>query len=284
MYVRPRGATVSTAQNQWPPIGQLFVERGYVTPAQLESALAEQQETGERLGEILVKHGYIERLDLASALSTQWSWKDELPGSTASPVTSAPALEESVEPEAVEAPSEDVPLVPHQETPIAQIEWSAAPELHEETPIAEIQWSAPPELTFEGALESALPVTNLPPAYSSADEAAPESAPTFADLDDGANTSVRTEDFDELAGRVSGLEEQERLLQELQARLREAHEHLAAGEARLGALEAILAELSQAYAALNARLDAQTREIEDLRRVSAEQTMRITTAARALLG
>jgi uncharacterized coiled-coil protein SlyX len=254
---------LSTAQNQWPQIGQLFVERGYVTPAQLESALAEQQETGERLGEILVKHGYIERLDLASALSTQWSWKDELPGSTASPVTSAPPPEESVEPESVEAPPEYVPLVPYVETPITQIDWSAAPELHEETPIAEIQWSAPPELTFD----------------------APASASTFADLNgDGVTPPVRTEDFDALAGRVSGLEEQERLLQELQARLREAHEHLAAGEARLGALEAILAELSQAYAALNARLDAQTREIEDLRRVSAEQTMRITTAARALLG
>ena len=66
-------------------------------------------------------------------------------------------------------------------------------------------------------------------------------------------------------------------------RLRETHGHLAAGEARLGSLEAILADLSQAYAALNARLDTQTREIEDLRRVVADQSIRLANAASALL-
>ena len=53
--------------------------------------------------------------------------------------------------------------------------------------------------------------------------------------------------------------------------------------ARLGALEAILAEFSQAYARLNARLDAQTRELEELRRVTTDQATRITSAGRALL-
>src|SRR5712691_3638916 len=69
----PSGPTVSTAQNPWPPIGQLFFERGRVTSAELESALAEQRRTGERLGEILVKRGRISRIELAGALSTQWS-------------------------------------------------------------------------------------------------------------------------------------------------------------------------------------------------------------------
>ena len=51
----------------------------------------------------------------------------------------------------------------------------------------------------------------------------------------------------------------------------------------IGSLDSILAELSKAYAALNARLDAQTREIEDLRRVVADQSTRLASAARALL-
>jgi uncharacterized coiled-coil protein SlyX len=60
-------------------------------------------------------------------------------------------------------------------------------------------------------------------------------------------------------------------------------EHLAIGDARIGSLEVMLAELSQAYANVNVRLDAQSREIEELRRVIAEQATRIAAAGRALL-
>jgi chromosome segregation ATPase len=108
--------------------------------------------------------------------------------------------------------------------------------------------------------------------------------PAAEDVGEPAPLPVGTEAFAALAGRVSGLEDQDNLLRELRTHLRETREQLVAGEARLGALEAILAEFSQTYAALNARLDAQTRDLDDLRRITAEQATRITTAGRALLG
>ncbi len=105
--------------------------------------------------------------------------------------------------------------------------------------------------------------------------------PAAEDVGEPAPLPVGTEAFAALAGRVSGLEDQDNLLRELRTHLRETREQLVAGEARLGALEAILAEFSQTYAA---RLDAQTRDLDDLRRITAEQATRITTAGRALLG
>ena len=108
---RLRGSTMSAAQNPWPHIGQLFVEEGYLTSAQLEAALAEQRRSGERLGEILIERGYITRIHLAGALSKQWSWKGEIPSSIEPPAAPMQLVEESVEPEPVAAAPEFV-LVP----------------------------------------------------------------------------------------------------------------------------------------------------------------------------
>ena len=55
------------------PIGEIFVDLGFVTADQLESALAQQTQSGARIGEILVEQGSMSRLDLASALVEQWS-------------------------------------------------------------------------------------------------------------------------------------------------------------------------------------------------------------------
>ena len=55
------------------PIGEIFVERGFVTDEQLRSAVELQLKTGQRLGEVLVEQGVLSRLDLASALAEQWS-------------------------------------------------------------------------------------------------------------------------------------------------------------------------------------------------------------------
>ena len=55
------------------PIGEIFVDLGFVTADQLESALAQQAQSGARIGEILVEQGSLSRLDLASALVEQWS-------------------------------------------------------------------------------------------------------------------------------------------------------------------------------------------------------------------
>ena len=53
------------------PIGSLFVEKGFVTQDQLDDALREQKESGQRLGEILVERGHISRIDLASVIGSQ---------------------------------------------------------------------------------------------------------------------------------------------------------------------------------------------------------------------
>ena len=61
-------STVSSAL-----IGEIFVERGHITPAQLEEALATQAETGELLGEILVSRYNVPRVELAGVLAEQWA-------------------------------------------------------------------------------------------------------------------------------------------------------------------------------------------------------------------
>lgn len=55
------------------PIGEIFLERGFVSRDDLDKALDVQRETGTRLGEVLVEQGSLSRLDLASALAEQWS-------------------------------------------------------------------------------------------------------------------------------------------------------------------------------------------------------------------
>ena len=52
-------------------LGGLLAENGLLTVSQLERALAEKEETGERLGEIVVRRGWISSRDLAGALALQ---------------------------------------------------------------------------------------------------------------------------------------------------------------------------------------------------------------------
>jgi hypothetical protein len=87
------------------PLGEIFVELGFITSDQLDAALETQRETGARIGEILVEQGSLTRLDLASALAEQWSALQKLrppapvadpqPWQNGSPVTPPPALESS---------------------------------------------------------------------------------------------------------------------------------------------------------------------------------------------
>jgi type IV pilus assembly protein PilB len=53
------------------PLGALLLERGLITPEQLDAALAEQRRTGERLGRILVERGYLSKQALGEALAAQ---------------------------------------------------------------------------------------------------------------------------------------------------------------------------------------------------------------------
>ncbi len=71
--VKPaRGAPYPGVPESWQPLGKLLVAGGFVTTADLESALAEQERHPERrLGEILVDRGYLTGPALAQALALQ---------------------------------------------------------------------------------------------------------------------------------------------------------------------------------------------------------------------
>ena len=62
---------VEAARIPWRTLGELFVQRGLVTPDDLESALEEQAQTDRRLGEILVERGLVSAADLRQALMEQ---------------------------------------------------------------------------------------------------------------------------------------------------------------------------------------------------------------------
>jgi hypothetical protein len=53
------------------PIGQILVETGEISEADLEAALAEQERSGRRLGEILIEQGRTSWLGLARAIAEQ---------------------------------------------------------------------------------------------------------------------------------------------------------------------------------------------------------------------
>jgi len=55
----------------WRPLGQLLVQRGLLSPEELEAALDEQERTGGLLGEILMRHDLLSKLALASSLHEQ---------------------------------------------------------------------------------------------------------------------------------------------------------------------------------------------------------------------
>jgi hypothetical protein len=55
----------------WRRLGEIFVERGFVTEEELDHALTRQRQTGERLGEALVAQGVISKFELAGALAEQ---------------------------------------------------------------------------------------------------------------------------------------------------------------------------------------------------------------------
>ncbi len=59
-------------------IGEIFVERGFVTQSELDHALDVQPGSGRPLGEVLIDLGSLSRMELASALAEQWSGLEKL--------------------------------------------------------------------------------------------------------------------------------------------------------------------------------------------------------------
>jgi hypothetical protein len=54
------------------PLGQLLIEAGFLTQAQLDEALYEGSRTGERVGEVVVRRGLVTEDDVARLLAAQW--------------------------------------------------------------------------------------------------------------------------------------------------------------------------------------------------------------------
>ena len=63
---------MDAAPLHWRPLGTLLVERGLLTAAELEDALALQEQTGERLGQILVQQGLVSHPALTDTLAEQY--------------------------------------------------------------------------------------------------------------------------------------------------------------------------------------------------------------------
>lgn len=63
---------MEAAHIPWRPLGELLVEHGVLTHAELETALAEQQRTGKKLGEIILERGFASGPAVTRALAEQW--------------------------------------------------------------------------------------------------------------------------------------------------------------------------------------------------------------------
>src|SRR5664279_5500646 len=57
---------------QHPPMGEQLIATGLATSVQVERALQEQRQTGQRLGEILIAHGILYEADLARTLAAMF--------------------------------------------------------------------------------------------------------------------------------------------------------------------------------------------------------------------
>ena len=104
------------------PIGQIFVERGFITSDQLEDALEEQKWSGRKLGEILMARGNVSRLRLWDALEEQAASFD-----TGSPADATPQAERE-QPSSLLSETETAGLRAALDTLAAQVAELGAPD------------------------------------------------------------------------------------------------------------------------------------------------------------
>jgi chorismate-pyruvate lyase len=83
-----RGAAVEAPAQGWRPLGEVLLEHGALSEAELAEALRLQRETARRLGEIVVERGYVSAQELVAAVIDQHG----LEGATAATTLAARPL------------------------------------------------------------------------------------------------------------------------------------------------------------------------------------------------
>ncbi len=205
------------ADSNRPLLGQLLVEAGLLSAADLESVLERQRETGAPLGRMLVDEGYVAAHSVAMALAEQHGGllKTEYGFATGRRASEAGGSELGPEPVAPQFPllrvstEEDAPkplsAPPDPELGGLRVEPEAAPAAPES--------SAPPEV-------SAPPDVSAPPEVEELVEA-PPAAPVAEAVDP------------ELAGLRDEVSGAQRRIEELGASLERANAELEAAAARV---------------------------------------------------
>ncbi len=140
---------MEAAHTSWRSLGELFVERGLISEADLERALAEQVATKRRLADILVRRGLVTGHDITKALMEQLG--DDAP--------MLPAPTPAVAPAPAPAP---VPA------PVAE---------HRDADVVTLPEPAPAETGPAAAAAAAEHETAPPPKQASRKKAAPAQAP-----------------------------------------------------------------------------------------------------------
>lgn len=112
------------SNDSWKRLGEIFVQRGFVTPEQLDEALRRQRETGEKVGEALVAQGAISKFELAGALAEQMSAL-EADAAAADAATVVPLTRRVEEPEPDAAPDPGEAQVRTALGPVAEMEAEA---------------------------------------------------------------------------------------------------------------------------------------------------------------
>jgi hypothetical protein len=238
------GAALVPEQDAATPLGQMLVERGYISPDQLDAGLDEQERSGLPLGQVLLSLGYVTASTLAQALATQ----------SGSVLKTEYGFATGFDAEEQDGPVLEPPVSP--DTPWAD----AAPDEALEAdviPFAPLQVAPPP-----------VPVTPAPPV--------PELVvlPSFAETE--AATRIASLEL-ELAGAV---EEAQRARQELELLRHEstvepAHAtdmELFAAHARVAELEVDNESTHLALDAANARSAALDAELANARLATADHS------------
>ena len=139
---------MEAVENSWRSVGEILVQRGLVSEADLDEAVAEEAETDRRVADILVGRGLVTGHDITNALMEQFT-RFSGPNGDAPEASEAAELEPDYEPEAVhdpEAVHEPEPVA----EPEAEAELEAEPEAEPEADVHAEEYDVPvPVASYE---------------------------------------------------------------------------------------------------------------------------------------